>query len=56
MVHVEPLKKKNKYKEVNVRVVTCKGENMGDDLEHGEISGQKIDEKIRKASHSSSKV
>jgi hypothetical protein len=48
MVHVEVRKNKNKYEEVNVRVVTRVGENTGENFEHCEGLGQNMEGKIRK--------
>jgi hypothetical protein len=48
MINVEPHKNKNNKKEVDVWVVTHGGVKNGEDLEHGEGSGKKIDKMIRK--------
>jgi hypothetical protein len=48
MVHAEPHKNKKKNEEDDVRVVTHRGEKIGENFKHGEGSGQNLDEKMRK--------
>jgi len=49
MVHVELQKNKKKNREVDVQVVTRRGEKIGANFEHGEGLGQKPYGRIRKA-------